>query len=255
MNQQVRLTGNGSTLEPMVRRLEYRSKLNNDDRAALLALPFTLKNVEPRSFLARERELASHSCALLAGYAIRSKLVATGHRQILAIHIKGEIVDIQNSFLKCADHTVEMLTSGRVALVARDEVTRIAFERPAVGRAMWDATLVEASIAREWLANVGRRDARTRIAHLLCEFSLRLQVAGMGEQTGYELPMTQEQIADATGLTAVHVNRTMKGLENEGLIDRSRPRAIHIGNWRRLATAGDFDSNYLHLHQADPALA
>ena len=180
---------------------------------------------------------------------------ATGHRQILAIHIKGEIVDIQNSFLKCADHTVEMLTSGRVALVARDEVTRIAFERPAVGRAMWDATLVEASIAREWLANVGRRDARTRIAHLLCEFSLRLQVAGMGEQTGYELPMTQEQIADATGLTAVHVNRTMKGLEKEGLIDRSRPRAIHIGNWRRLATAGDFDSNYLHLHQADPALA
>lgn len=254
MNQPFRLTGNGSTLEPMVRRLEYRSKLSGEDRAAVLALPFTLKNVEPRQFLARERELTTHSCTLLSGYAIRSKLVATGHRQILAIHIKGEMVDIQNSFLKCADHSVEMLTSGRVAMIPREEMSRIAFDRPAVGRAMWESTLVEASIAREWLANVGRRDARTRIAHLLCEFSLRLQVAGIGEQFGYELPMTQEQIADATGLTAVHVNRTMKGLESEGLIDRSRPRAIHIGNWRSLADAGDFDSNYLHLHHADPAL-
>jgi CRP-like cAMP-binding protein len=254
MNQQLRLTASGSTLEPMVRKLEYRLKLSVEDRDAVLALPFTLRNVEPRHFLARERELTTHSCTLLSGYAIRSKLVATGHRQILAIHIKGEVVDLQNSFLKVADHSVEMLTSGRVAFVPREEMTRIAFERPEVGRAMWEATLVEGSICREWLANVGRRDARARIAHLLCEFSLRLQVAGIGEQTGYELPMTQEQIADATGLTAVHVNRTMKGLEKDGLIDRLRPRAIHIGNWRRLAAAGDFDSNYLHLHDAEPAL-
>lgn len=255
MEQHLHLHGSGSTLEPMLRKLEYRVKLSTEDKAALLGLPFVVKTVEPRQFIARERELATHACTLLSGFAIRSKVVATGHRQILAIHIKGELVDLQNSFLAVGDHSVEMLTSGRVAMVPRDEMVRIAFERPTVGRALWIATLVEGSIAREWLANVGRRDARTRIAHLLCEFSLRLDVAGTGERTGYELPMTQEQIADATGLTSVHVNRTIKGLERDGLIDRSHPRSIQIGNWRRLADAGDFDSQYLHLNKAEPALA
>src|SRR6185312_8674075 len=113
---------------------------------------------------------------------------------ILAIHIKGEMVDLQNSLLTIADHSVEMITSGRIAMIPREEIVRIAFDRPAIGRAMWIDTLVEASIFREWLANVGRRDARTRIAHLLCEFSLRLKIAGLGEETGYELPMTQEQL-------------------------------------------------------------
>jgi CRP-like cAMP-binding protein len=118
---------------------------------------------------------------------------------------------------------------------------------------MWIDTLVDASIFREWIANVGRRDARTRIAHLLCEFSLRLKSAGLGDETGYELPMTQEQLADATGLTSVHVNRTMKALQKEGLIERPNPRSIYIGDWRKLADAGDFDSNYLHMQQDDPA--
>ena len=127
-------------------------------------------------------------------------------------------------------------------------------ERPAVGKAMWIDTLVDASIFREWIANVGRRDARTRIAHVLCEFALRLKLSGLGEQTGYQLPMTQEQLGDVTGLTSVHVNRTLKSLEAEGLIERLSPRAITIGDWKKLADAGDFDSNYLHLHENEPAL-
>lgn len=255
MEQQPRPPGDGSALEPAIRRLEYRSRLSADDKAAVRALPFTLKTVEPRSFLVREREPVRQACILLSGYSIRSKMVATGHRQILAIQIKGEMVDLENSLVGTADHSIEMLTAGRVAIVPRDAIEDLVAERPAVARAMWTATLVDASIAREWLANVGRRDARTRLAHLLCEFSLRLQVAGIGEQTGYELPMTQEQLADATGLTSVHVNRTIRGLERDGLIERRDPRAIHIGNWRRLAEAGDFDSQYLHLNQAEPALA
>ena len=245
---------NGSTLEPMIRKLQYHAALDSDDRDAIRALPFTLRTLERQHFVVREREVANHSCVLLSGLAVRSKVVATGHRQILSIHIKGEMVDLQNSLLRIADHSVEMITSGRIAMIPREEITRIAYDRPAVGKAMWRETLVDASIFREWLTNVGRRDARTRIAHLLCEFSLRLKVAGIGEHTGYELPMTQEQIGDATGLTAVHVNRTIKGLERDGLIDRVHPRAIHIGDWRRLADAGDFDSGYLHLHRDEPAL-
>ena len=164
------------------------------------------------------------------------------------------MVDLQNSLLGHADHGVQMLTAGKIAMIAREEISRVAFERPAIGRAMWIDTLVDAAIFREWVANIGRRDAETRIAHLLCEFAVRLKVAGLGEQTNYELPMTQEQLADATGLTPVHVNRTLQHLGAIGLIERNDPRRIVIGDWRKLAEAGDFDSGYLHLHKSEPAL-
>jgi CRP-like cAMP-binding protein len=244
-----------SKLEPMLRKLEYWQKFDAADQAAVLALPYTVRTFTQNHYVVREGDFTTHSCLLLSGFAIRSKVVADGRRQIVAIHMKGELVDLQNSLLGRADHSVQMLTAGKVAMIPRDEILRIAFERPTVGRAMWIDTLVDASIFREWVANVGRRDAQTRIAHLLCEFALRLKVAGLGEQTNYELPMTQEQLADATGLTAVHVNRTLMSLGAAGLIERSNPRRIVVGDWRKLAEAGDFDSGYLHLHQTEPALA
>ena len=242
-------------LELLVKKLSYRVQLETEDRAAILALPYTEKKVERHHVLVRERELAAQSCLMLSGYSVRSKVVASGSRQILSIHMKGEMVDLQNSMLRVADHSVQMLTAGKVAMVKREDIIRLTLERPKVGHAMWIDTLVDGSIFREWIANVGRRDARTRISHLLCEFSLRLKVAGLGAEDYYELPMTQEQLGDATGLTSVHVNRTLKGLEGDGLIDRSRPRSIRIGDWRKLADAGDFDSDYLHMPQSELSLA
>jgi CRP-like cAMP-binding protein len=240
-----------SVLEPMVRKLEYRQKLDAADRAALLALPHTVTRLQAHDYIVRQGDRAESSCVLLGGFCVRQKVVANGHRQIVAIQMKGEVVDLQNSLLGVADHSVQMLTAGQIATVPREEILRIAFERPAVGQAMWLDTLVDGSISREWVANVGRRDAKTRIAHLLCEFSLRLQLAGLGEQNNYELPMTQEQLADATGLTPVHVNRTIRGLEADRLIDRTTARSIGIGDWRKLADVGDFESEYLHLRDGD----
>jgi CRP-like cAMP-binding protein len=242
------------TLNSLVEKLSYRVKLDRADREAIMALPFKSKMIERNHFVVREREQATHSCLMLSGYSVRTKIVGTGNRQIVAIHMKGEIVDLQNSLLQIADHSVQMLTASRVALIPREAIIRLSLDRPNVGLAMWMDTLVDASIFREWVANVGRRDARTRIAHLFCEFSLRLKVAGLGEDGKYELPMTQEQLGDATGLTSVHVNRTIKALEAEGLIDRSSPRSIHIGDWRKLAETGDFDSGYLHLAKGEAAL-
>lgn len=239
----------------MVRKLAYWHKLDAADRAALLALPHSVKSLEQHHYIIRERDRATHCCVLLSGFAIRHKIVGGGFRQICAIHIKGEMVDLQNSLLGTADYSVQMITPGQVATIPREEIDKIAFERPSVGRAIWFDTLVDASIFREWIANVGRRNARTRLAHVLCEFALRLKVAGLAEHTGYQLPMTQEQLGDATGLTSVHVNRTLKGLEADGLIERVSPRSITIGDWKKLADAGDFDSNYLHLREGEPALA
>jgi CRP-like cAMP-binding protein len=239
----------------MVRKLAYWGDFDAADEDAIRSLPHRSKRIERNGFIVRERDKTTYSCLLVSGFAIRHKVVASGARQIVAIHMKGDMVDLQNSFLGVADHSVQVLTDAEVALIPREAVKALAFERPRVGMAMWFDTLVDASVFREWIANVGRRDAHTRIAHLLCEFSLRLKVAGLGEATDYELPMTQEHIADCTGLTAVHVNRMLKLLEAEKLISRRSSRTVTIGDWNKLANAGDFDSNYLHLRDNEPALS
>ena len=255
MNDFIAPASAAQALEPLVRKLSYWQRLDGADRSALLALPHVVRPFEQHQYIIRERDRASHACVMLAGFSIRHKIVGGGYRQIVAIHMKGDLVDLQNSLLGTADHSVQMLTAGQVAMIPRDEILRLAFERSAVGKAMWIDTLVDASIFREWIANVGRRDARTRIAHVLCEIALRLKVAGLGDGTGYMLPMTQEQLGDTTGLTSVHVNRTLKLLEGEGLIERLSPRSITIADWKKLAEVGDFDSAYLHLHEGEPALA
>ena len=247
-------SSDSSTLEPLIAKLEYRVKLDKLDRAAISKMPFSTKMLNRGQFVVRERDRATHSCLMLSGYSVRSKIVANGKRQIVAIHMKGEMVDLQNSLLEVADHSVEMLTPGKIALIPREEIIKLALARPTVGLAMWMDTLVDASIFREWIANVGRRKATTRIAHLLCEFALRLKVAGLGAENKYELPMSQEQLADSTGLTSVHVNRTIRALEQESLIHRVHARSIQIGDWQKLAAAGDFDSTYLHMPGTEPAL-
>jgi len=244
-----------SPLLSMVRKLTYWVDFDAADEEALLALPHRIATIGRNRYIVREREKTTHSCLLVSGFAIRHKIVVSGSRQIVAVHMKGDMVDLQNSFLDVADHSVQVLTDCEVALIPRDAIKRLAFERPNVGVAMWFDTLVDASVFREWIANVGRRDAQTHLAHLLCEFSLRLKVAGLGETTDYELPMTQEHIADCLGLTAVHVNRMLKVLEAEKLISRSTSRAVTIGDWNKLADAGDFDSTYLHLREDELALA
>lgn len=163
--------------------------------------------------------------------------------------MKGDVVDLQNSLLGEADHSVRVLTRAEVAFIPREAIVELAFRLSNVGLAMWYDTLVDGSIFREWILNIARRDAQTRIAHLLCEFGVRLEALGLGDRSSYELPMTQEQLADATGLTSVHVNRSLMDLEARGLIART-VRYVVVSDWARLETAGDFDPAYLHLPKA-----
>jgi CRP-like cAMP-binding protein len=236
-------------LAPALRKLEKRAKFSAEDRAEFESLPFSVRDLNASTYIVRERDQIKNCCILLSGYAFRSKIVGNGGRQILSIHIPGDIVDIQHAMLGIADHNIQMLTNGEVALVSAAAVKEIAFKNPAIGQAMWLETLVDGSIFREWIANVGRRDARTRVSHLLCEFTVRLHAAGLTEGNRYELPMTQEQLGDATGLTAVHVNRTMQGLRSEGLISSDK-RSITIENWKALTSVGDFNTAYLHPEAA-----
>lgn len=237
-------------LEPMLRKLRLWAQLDTDDEEALLELPHELLTVGKQRTLINEGDVVAHCWLLLSGFCVRYKIVGNGGRQIVSIHMVGDLVDLQNSLLGVADHGVQALTECEMAKIPIEAIRQLTSRRPRVKDAMWYDTLVDASIFREWVANVGRRDSRTRIAHLLCEFALKLDAIHLGEQLNYELPMTQEQLADATGLTPVHVNRMLQSLVQEGLIERVTARSVLIGDWKRLAAAGDFDRSYLHLDAA-----
>lgn len=233
-------------LSTLVRKLRTISTLGAEDEAAILALPTDARSIEAGRYVVREGDKPTHSCLLVDGFAMRSKLMGTGARQIVNVHVSGDMVDLQNSLLGIADHNVQSLTRITAAFIPREAIVELAFARPQVGKSLWKETLVEGSIQREWMSNVGRRDAISRIAHLLCEFAYRLNAVGIGAECNYELPMTQEQIADAVGLTPVHVNRTLRALDQQGLTVRSR-RSVMISDLKRLEEVGDFRSLYLHL--------
>lgn len=234
------------TLAPLVRRLSLHTLLSPQDQAAVLALPHTERKLEAGQYIVREGDAPTHSCMVVSGFAVRHKIVGDGGKQIVNVHLSGDMVDLQNSLLELADHNVQTLSKMTGAFISRQSLTDLAFSRPAVGKALWIETLIEGSISREWIANVGRRDALARVAHLLCEFAYRLDAVGLGKECNYELPMTQEQLADTLGLTPVHVNRTLKSLDALGLTKRSK-KSVVITDLQKLEDTGDFRSTYLHL--------
>ncbi|HEX8584446.1 MAG TPA: Crp/Fnr family transcriptional regulator [Allosphingosinicella sp.] len=241
------------TFQNLLRRLDRRSPLDAADRQALLSLPYTMRSLSAGGHIVRDGDKPENCCLLLSGFAYRYKLTGEGGRQIISLHVPGEFLDLQHMFLGIADTSVQALTAAEIALVPMAALEALSLTRRAIGRALWIDTLIDSSIFREWVVNVGRRDSRARVAHILCEFSLRLEAAGLAADHKYELPMTQEQLADAVGLTSVHVNRVLRQLGEEGLISRDR-RHIVIEDWNGLREAGDFNERYLH-HDSSAALA
>ncbi|MFA6113269.1 MAG: Crp/Fnr family transcriptional regulator [Sphingomonas sp.] len=237
-------------LSKLVRKLESRAPLSDGDRAAILALPFAERTYEAPAYVLREGEPAKKHCSfVISGLAFRQKLAATGARQIVSIHMAGDVLDLQHLFLNRADHSVQALSRLETAEIDRAALQDLVLERPTIGRAMWIDALIDASIFREWVLNVGRRDAKARVAHLLCEVSVRMEAAGLNDGQGYHLPLTQEQLGDAVGLTSVHVNRTLKALSELGLIRRDK-RHVRFDDLDRLKVAADFSALYLHLDQS-----
>ncbi|UIJ44822.1 Crp/Fnr family transcriptional regulator [Sphingomonas cannabina] len=243
-----------SPLSPMIAKLARRHPLGSTEVDALLALPHRVARLERGSFLVREGDRATHCRVLLSGFVYRHKCTGEGARQIVSIHLKGDLVDLPNVMLDVADDSIQALTEVSVAIVPAEEILALALASPNIAKAMWADTMVDASILREWLINVARHDARQRIAHLICELALRQEAAGVCERLEYYWPLTQEQLGETTGLTSVHVNRTLQKLRAEGLL-RTSARQLIVSDWEGLKVAGDFTAGYLHLTPATPSLA
>jgi CRP-like cAMP-binding protein len=227
-----------------------RSGLAEPDLAALRMLPFARRTAERDAFIVREGEEPASCHLILEGCVFRQKVVRSGTRQIISFHFPGEFIDLQSCLLAVNDHGVQALGLCTLAVVPRNALLAQLAERPSLARAVWFDTLLEGAILREWVVNVGRRNARARIAHLLCELAIRLDAATEDGKT-YHLPLTQEHIADATGLTSVHTNRTIQALRREGMISLASGRLV-VHDWSALRSIGDFSELYLHRDADQP---
>lgn len=190
---------NDQALALLVRKLNNHVVLSDQDQKTLLGLPYTVRDLSASSYIIREGDVPGPSAILLNGFAYRQKLTDHGNRQIISFHLPGDALDMQHLFLDRADHSVQALTPVRLAMIPRAALRNVAMKSPTIANAFAISNMIEASIFREWLLNVGRRDARQRVAHLLCEIAARLDGQELAADYGYELPMTQEQLADATG--------------------------------------------------------
>ena len=190
----------------------------------------------------------SHSTLVVEGILARYKDLSEGQRQIQEIHLPGDFTDLHGFVLKRLDHNIGALTGVRIATVPHDRLKRITEEQPHLSRLLWFSTLLDAAIQREKIVSVGRRPALARVAHLICEMFVRLDLIGMSEDHSFALPITQLDLADATGLTSVHVNRMLKQLRDDGLMT-FRGGMVQIHDWEGLRRAGEFDTAYLYLER------
>lgn len=235
--------------EAVLRRLGRGAPLSEAERRAVEGLPLRIRTLAPRSMIVHQGDPSDTCCAVLSGWVGCFKILAEGRRQILAFHIAGDLPGLQSLHLGTVDHGIAALTGATVALIPHAALHDLVERHPGVAARLWRETLVNVSILREWLTGLGRRSAYERIAHFLCETYLRQRAAGLAEDGRCPLPLTQTELADALGMTSVHVNRTLKDLRGSQLIAQEQ-RTIVIRDFARLSAAAEFDPTYLHLPPA-----
>lgn len=227
--------------------LDTFARLSQQDRALIDRLARkTVREIAPRRDLIREGEKPRAVNLMLEGWACRYKQLPDGRRQILSFFIPGDFCDANIFVLGEMDHSICAVTRLRYAEIGPTDFEELMLQSPRIAQALWWNELVNAAMAREWTTNVGQRTAYERIAHLFCEMYLRLQCVGLTDNGGCDWPLTQTDLADATGLTAVHVNRTLQELRRDGLIELHN-RRLSIADLDRLKAVSLFNPNYLHL--------
>jgi len=237
---------NSAHLAPMVSKLARRSPFGDAETQKLLALPHRIAELDGNGWIIADGDPASHCHVVLSGYAYCHKVTGDGARQIVSVHMRGDIVDPCGIALDTAVYNVQALTRASIAYIPRAAMMDLMGECPRIGVAVMAEIGASAAMLGEWLVGVGRRDARGRICHLICEIATRQEAAGICHGPDYEWPMTQEQIGDATGLTPVHVNRTLQRLRSEGYF-RTAGRRVTVHDWSRLWEVGDLGSRALPL--------
>lgn len=241
-------------LNPLALRLDQFARLSTDDYCALDDLVGgSVQTVRPRHDIIREGDRPRAVNLFLEGWACRYKTLEDGRRQITNFFLPGDLCDLNVYILRAMDHSIGALTPLRYLEISRERMDDLIARRPRVAQAFWWDTLVTAAIQREWTVNLGQRDAIERLAHLLCELYYRLRAVRRGHDGRCELPLTQTDLAEATGMTSVHVNRMLQELRARGLI-RWKGKAFEVPDLQALCDVALFSPNYLHLDREGASL-
>ena len=233
-------------VHPVIRKLEAIEPLTDTERRKVAELIRDVGDVDRKADIIADGDSPEFVHLILDGWAARYKVLHDGSRRITAFLIPGDFCDLHITILEAMDHGIVALTDCRVAYIEQAAIDEITRSTPVLTRALWRATLVDEAVLRQWLVNAGRRNAFEAVGHLLCELHLRMKIVGLAEGDILDLPITQEELADATGMTPVHINRTLQRLRKDGLIELGSG-TLYVPDVQALRRSCDFDSAYLHL--------
>ena len=231
--------------ERLIKTLTLRDDLSAEDAAHVRNIPFrTVSYGKGAEIIAQDTEV-SESCLVLSGWAGRAVYIENGKRQITALHIAGDFVDLHGFTLKYMDHSVISLTPVTVAFARHDDLKKLTHVSPHITRLFWMLTTIDGAVHRMTIASLGRRPALERLAHLICELDCRLTAVGLARDHAFELPLIQEELADILGLSGVHMNRTIQDLRKVGLVNWQGSKII-VPDAGKLADFSGFDARYLN---------
>jgi CRP-like cAMP-binding protein len=238
-------TESGSA-NPFLRKLESLAVLDAEDVRIARALVGPTRTVEARADIVEEGRPPGACTILIEGLACRYKALDDGRRQILSLHVPGDVLDLHGVLLGRLDHSVATLSRCRVAPIAADALLETLDRHPNLRQAFWRSSLLDGALFRAWLVALGQRPAHERVAHLFSEVDARLTAADATRGDTLDFPITQEELADALGLSVVHVNRVLQRLRRDGLITL-RARKLSIHDRDALRRLGGFDGRYLSV--------
>jgi CRP-like cAMP-binding protein len=230
----------------LFRKLAAVSGITDGEKQAIAALPYAPREFAADQDIVKIGELPSETFTIVEGWVCRYKMLPEGGRQIMSFHIPGDLPDLQSVFLPRLDHSIAAITPTKVAFIRHRDLRDLMRKHEGIASAFWRDALIDAAIFREWMVGIGRRTAHQRIAHLLCEMATKLESIGLAEGNSYPWPVTQVEIADALGLTDVHVNRVIGDYKREGLASFRRG-SFTVHDWPAFKALGQFDPLYLHL--------
>jgi CRP-like cAMP-binding protein len=232
---------------PLTMKLEQYTRFDPEERQRLdQLLTYPTKTYARRKNIIREGEKVDDIHLVLTGLAARSKTLRSGDRQFMALLVPGDLCDVEVFVLEGMDHDIVAMTETTCVLIPAGVIEELLTESTKLTRALWWSTMTDSAVLREWIVDHGSRDAIERIAHLMCEMLVRYRIIGETTDDSFPFPLTQEEIADALGMTPVHVNRMLKQLRAEGLIDLTG-KTLRVLNTKGLQRLAQFDSSYLHL--------
>ena len=229
------------------------TRLEPDEQQAVLALASEVLSISAHSDFIRRGEPVNSACLVIEGLLARTCDTLSGSRQISALYVPGEMPDIHGLLVPTATSTLHAISPARIVRVSRSAVRDAVKKFPILMEAFWRETIIDAAISFEWTVNVGQRQAKSRIAHLFAELAVRTDRVA-GNSFDYAFPGTQTHISEATGMSTVHVNRSLQSLKAEGVLEVVKGQ-VNVLSWDGLVAVGEFDDRYLSYGEPQRLLA